>query len=253
VSSLADRWNEWGYALAQLLQGQLERGSLVALATAFAAGVLTSFTPCVYPMIPVTVAYMGSSGLGRRGRVFGLCAVYAGGLATVYAVLGMAAALLGKTFGEFTRSPWTYGVVGILILALGFGMLDLFSIPLPSFVTGIQQRGSRRGGLVGALLMGIAAGFVAAPCTAPVLGVLLVVVAARQQVLWGGLLLLAFSLGLSLLLVAVGVSVGLLGRLPRPGPWMERLKIAFAVLIVAVGAGFLVQAVRMAIVRGSGA
>lgn len=253
MTSPLDTLNEWGYALAQALQGQLERGSLVALLTAFAAGVVTSFTPCVYPMIPVTVAYMGSSGLGRRGRVLGLCTVYVLGLAVVYAALGVAAALLGRTFGEFTRSPWTYGAVGLLVVALGLGMLDLISIPLPRFVTGIQQSGSRRGGFAGALLMGVAAGFVAAPCTAPVLGVLLLVVAARQQVLWGGFLLLAFSLGLSVLLLIVGLSAGLLGSLPRPGPWMQRVKLGFAALILAVGAGFLLQAVRMALISGEGA
>jgi len=91
-----DRLNEWGYALSQTLQGQLDAGSLSAVFVVFAAGVLTSFTPCVYPMIPVTVTYIGGAAAGNRRRAVALSTTYVLGLAIVYAGLGVAAALLGK-------------------------------------------------------------------------------------------------------------------------------------------------------------
>jgi thiol:disulfide interchange protein len=251
MTGFTERLNEWGYALGQTLQGQLEAGSAAALVVVFAAGVLTSFTPCVYPMIPVTVTYIGGASAGNRRRAVALSVVYVLGLAVVYASLGVITALLGKTFGQFTRNPWIYGGVGLLIVVFGLAMVDLFAIRLPTFLTGIQAAGARRGGFAGAFLMGVAAGFVAAPCTAPVLGVLLVYVASQGDVVWGGTLLLAFSLGLSLLLLALGIFAGLLTSLPRAGAWMDRIKKGFGVAMLLVGAWFLFEALRMLWVRGA--
>ncbi len=244
-------FNEWQYELGQLVQAQLESGSLAALAVVFAAGVLTSFTPCVYPMIPVTVTYIGGAAAGSRRRAVTLSLVYVTGLAVVYAALGVTAALLGKTFGRLTYQWWIHGGVGLLLLAFGSAMLGWIQIPVPGLATRIQVEGSRRGGALGALLVGLASGFVAAPCTAPVLGTLLVYVAGAGgsgkpvDVLWGGTLLLVFGLGLGLLLLVLGIFSGLLSSLPPPGRWMNAVKLIFGLLIVAVGLWFMVQAGRM--------
>jgi len=165
---LLERINEWGYQLGQVFQGQLDSGSLGAIFIVFAAGVLTSFTPCVYPMIPVTVTYIGGSAQGSRRRAVLLSLVYASGLAVVYAVLGVIAALLGKTFGEFTRTWWVFGGVGLLFLVFGAAMIGWITIPVPGLAGKVQTEGTKRGGYLGALLIGVAAGFVAAPCTGPV-------------------------------------------------------------------------------------
>jgi thiol:disulfide interchange protein len=243
VTSLLDRINEWGYALSQSLHGRLEAGSLSALLVVFAAGVLTSFTPCVYPMIPVTVTYIGGASGGDRRRAVGLSLMYVLGLAIVYAALGVAAALVGKIFGEFTRTPWVYGIVGAIIAALGLSMLDV--IPLPPLLGGVQSAGSRKGGYLGALLIGTAAGFVAAPCTAPVLGLLLAYVGNTRDVVWGGTLLLVFALGLSLLLMLLGMFSGLLSSLPRAGAWMSVVKKGFGVAMLVIAVWFFFQAAVM--------
>jgi len=218
----------------------------------FAAGVLTSFTPCVYPMIPVTVTYIGGASAGNRRRAVSLSLVYVLGMAVVYAALGVAAAMFGKIFGSFTRTPLVYGAVGVLIVAFGLGMLDLYSIRVPAFFSGVQREGVKRGGFLGAALMGVAAGFVAAPCTAPVLGLLLTYVASTRKVIWGGALLLIFALGLGTLLLLVGIFSGLLSGLPRAGAWMDRLKKGFGVAMLVVGGWFLFEAARMAMLRGGG-
>lgn len=253
MTGFLERINEWGFALSQTLQGQLEAGALSAVFVVFAAGVLTSFTPCVYPMIPVTVTYIGGAAAGNRRRAVALSIVYVLGMAVIYAALGVVAALVGRTFGNFTRTPIVYGAVGALIVVLGLGMLDVFSIRVPTFFAGIQQKGARQGGYVGAALMGVAAGFVAAPCTAPVLGLLLTYVAATRDVLWGSTLLFVFALGLGLLLLVLGVFSGLLTGLPRAGKWMDRVKKGFGVAMLVVGAWFLWEAVRMLLQRGGGA
>ncbi len=245
MEALTSWLNEWGYGLGRLLEAQLQSRSPVSILIVFAAGIVTSFTPCVYPMIPVTVSYMGGAAGGNRRRAVTLSVVYVAGLALVYTALGVAAALLGKVFGQFTRSPWVYGGVGLLVLFFGLGMLDIYTIRVPTVFTGVQTKGARTGGLLGALLMGMAAGFVAAPCTAPVLGVLLTYVATTRDVAWGGALLLVFSLGLGLLLMVLGIFSGTLAGLPRAGSWMDRIKKGFGVAMILVGLFFLWQAVRM--------
>lgn len=238
--------NEMGQALSSLLQSHLEAGSLTAVFYVFAAGVLTSFTPCVYPMIPVTVTYIGGSAAGNRRRAIGLSIVYVLGLALVYAALGVITALLGKTFGQFTRSPWVYGTVGALIVLFGIAMLDLVTLRVPTVFAGMQVQGARRGGYLGAALMGAAAGFVAAPCTAPVLGLLLVYVSQTRDVMWGGTLLLVFALGLGLLLMVLGIFSGLLASLPRAGSWMAWIKRGFGIGMILAGVWFLFQAAMIA-------
>lgn len=250
ASAFTERLDAWGYSLQQTLQGQLESGSLAAVFVVFAAGVLTSLTPCVYPMIPVTVTYIGGASAGSRRRAVGLSVVYVLGLSLVYAALGVVTALLGKTFGKMTYNPWTYGIVGLLMTFFGIAMLDVVSIPAPRFFTGVQAQGVRRGGYSGAALMGVAAGFVAAPCTAPVLGFLLFYVASTRDVLWGGLLLLIFSLGLGLLLMLLGIFSGFLSSLPRAGAWMDWIKKGFGVAMLAVAVYFFFEAATMIWGRG---
>lgn len=245
---MIEQINEWGYALQKVLETQLEAGSVAAIFVVFAAGVLTSFTPCVYPMIPVTVTYIGGAAAGSRRRAVKLSVVYVLGMAAIYAALGVVAALLGKQFGNFTRSPWVFGAVGVLIAVFGLAMLGWITIPVPGIFGRVQSRGVRKGGTLGAFLMGLAAGFVAAPCTAPVLALLLVYVSqvrkgsAIGQAIWGGTLLVVFALGLGLLLMLLGIFSGLLSSLPRAGAWMGTIKLVFGVGMLVVAAYFLYQA-----------
>ena len=232
----------WGHALQEILEGQLQARSVWAVFVVFAAGVLTSFTPCVYPMIPVTVTFIGGAAAGNRWRAFSLSGVYVLGLALVYSSLGVAAALLGKQFGNFTRTPWIYAGVGVIFALFGAAMLGWISIPVPGLVSQAQVKGVRRGGYLGAALIGAASGFVAAPCTAPVLGTLLLYVSQTRDAVWGGWLMLVFALGLGLLLMVVGVFSGLLANLPRAGAWMDRIKRVFGVGMLLVAAYFFFQA-----------
>ena len=249
MESLLDHLNTWNYHLGEIVKGQLQSGSWTAVFFVFAAGVITSFTPCVYPVYPVTITYIGGSAGGDRRRAFALSLVYVVGLATIYAALGVTAALLGKIFGSFWRTAWVYAPIGILLIGFGLTMFDVFTISLPSSLTGLQGAGVRRGGFLGALLIGVAAAFVTAPCSAPVLGALLIHVAAAQNVVWGAFLLFVFALGIGLLLLLLGVFAGLLTSLPRPGPWMNAVKWGFGVVMIGIGLFYLWTAWTLA--RGS--
>jgi thiol:disulfide interchange protein DsbD len=246
--AVVERFVEWlnglNYALGETVRGQLDSGSPAVVLFVFLAGVVTSFTPCVYPVIPVTVTYIGGAAAGSRRRAVTLSAVYVLGLAVLYASLGMVSALLGRTFGTLSQSPWVLAAVGALIVLFGLAMFDLYTIRVPSFFGNVQGRGARRGGHLGAFAIGVASGFIAAPCTAPVLGVLLLIVGQRQSVVLGGLLLLVFSLGLGSLLMVLGIFSGMVSSLPRPGAWMDWVKKGFGVAMLALGAFFLWKAVR---------
>jgi len=218
--------------LAARVQEALHTSSLLAFLLVYLGGVVTSFTPCVYPMVPITVGFMGGQVGNSRLRTVALLLCYVLGIAVTYAALGAAAALTGATFGTFANNPWVYVVVAVVIGLFGLAMMDLFSLPLPRFLT--TSSGQARRGFVGAAAMGLTAGLVAAPCTAPVLGAVLVYVASQQNVLFGVSLLFVFALGLSTLLVAVGLFAGLVANLPASGPWMERMKRGFGAVMVVV-------------------
>ncbi len=247
---MIERLNEWGYALGQVLQGQLDSGSFAAVLIVFVAGLVTSLTPCVYPMYPVMVPYIWGAAEGNRRRALALSSVYVLGLAAVYTTLGVTAAAFGKNFSKLTDTPWLPLVFGLLIVAFGLEMLDVFTIRLPAGLMRIQAAGTLRGGYLGALLLGIAAGFVAAPCTAPVLGVLLTYVAVRHEILWGAVLTFVFALGMGFLLLVLGAFTGLLGSMPKPGRWMVAIKTVMGALMILVGAGFVWIAVSRFLHRG---
>lgn len=159
--------NRWSNELRLLLEPRLQSFSPTAYLIVFAAGVLTSFTPCVYPMIPVTVTYIGGASAGSKRRAALRTLVYVLGIALVYSALGAFAALSRRFFGQISSSPWVLFAVGNVIILFGLSMLDAIVIPIP----GILTRGARGGeNYLGALMMGMASGLVAAPCTAPVLG-----------------------------------------------------------------------------------
>ena len=223
------------------LQGYLETGSLLAFLSVFGAGLLTSFTPCIYPMIPITVGIIGGTGKTSRLQAFSLALTYVVGMALTYAALGVVASLTGQIFGRISASPYVLLAIANIIILFGLSMLDVFTLPMPRFLAG-KRAGSNRSGYIGTFGMGLASGLVAAPCTAPVLGVVLAFVATRHSVVFGGLLLFTFAMGMNMLLLAIGTFAGLLTALPRSGMWMVRIKKAMGYLMIGVGEYFLIEA-----------
>jgi len=235
-------------ALTQLepsggLSEALSASPMLALATLFGAGVLTSLTPCIYPMIPITASVIaGTAKEGQtRGRTIRLTLTYAVGLATFYAFLGALAGVTGTLFGSVSASPWALLGIGNMLLLFALAMLDVLPVPVPRRL--MAWAGSREGGSYGAVfLLGATSGVVAAPCGAPAFAVVLTWVAATQAGLMGFVYLFVFSLGMTLLLVVVGLFSGTLAVLPRSGRWMVLMKRGAAVLMIVMAQYYLVQA-----------
>ena len=222
----------------------LQARSVLSYAAVFVGGVLIGFTPCIYPVLPITVGYIGGRSQGSKGKGFFLSLSYVLGMAVTYAALGSIAALSGQVFGQMAASPFVNIVVGNICILMALSMLDVFHVPVPAFLTGLTA-GENRGGALGAFAVGVSSGFVVGPCTAPVLGSLLVYVGARQNVLFGTSLLFVFALGLGFLILVVGTFTGLLANLPKSGKWTETVKKGFGFFLILVGEYFLLEAGKL--------
>lgn len=234
----------------------LER-PLAAIPVLFGAGLVTSLTPCVYPMIPITAGILGGAGAVGRSRAWTvlLSFTYAIGLALVYALLGLIAGLTGTIFGTISSNPWAYFAMGNLLLLAALAMLDVIPVVLPQRVLawagrqgGPASEAIGRGGMrplraLGAvLLMGATSGLVAAPCGAPAFAAVLTFVGATQSAVLGFVYLFVFSFGMTALLIVIGISSGTLAALPRAGRWMVWVKRGAGVVMIAMAQYYLIQA-----------
>ena len=237
--------------LVPLLQGAgvsglsetLSGSPLLAVATLFGAGVLTSLTPCIYPMIPITASVITGTAREDQGklRTLGLTLTYVTGLALLYASLGLIAGLSGSLFGTVSASPWALLATGNLLLLFSLFMMDVFPLPVPRRL--MSWASTREGGSYGAVfVLGATSGIVAAPCGAPAFVVVLTWVAANQAGMMGFLYLFAFSMGMTAILVAVGLFSGVLTALPRSGKWMVWMKKGAGILMIAVAQYYFVKA-----------
>jgi cytochrome c-type biogenesis protein len=236
------------FALLQIepaggLSQALSSSPLLALGAMFGAGLLTSLTPCVYPMIPITAAVIaGTSREGQsKARTVGLTLTYAVGLAMLYAMLGAIAGVSGQLFGTVSASPWARLAIGNMLILFALAMLDVLPIPVPRRLMEFASR--TEGGSYGSVfVMGAMSGVVAAPCGAPAFAVVLTWVAATQAGLMGFVYLFVFSLGMTALLVGVGLFSGTLTLLPRSGVWMVWIKRIAAVIMIGMAEYYFVTA-----------
>lgn len=218
---------------------------LVALPLVFLGGVLTSLTPCIYPMIPITAAIVGGQSVGALARprrtALVLSLSYAVGLAAVYATLGLIAGLTGTLFGTISSNPWAYFTMANLLVLAALAMLDVIPVRLPASWTARAATAGTGGRVAGTFAMGAASGLVAAPCSAPVMVGVLAWVSTTQSAALGFLYLFVFSLGMTSLLIVIGLSAGAVSALPRSGAWMKWVKRAFGIVMLGVAEYYLIK------------
>jgi len=212
-------------------------GLLLQLAIVFLAGLALNLTPCVYPLIPITVGFFAAQRGESRRRTWLLALVYVLGMSVTYSALGVLAALTGRLFGAALQSPWVVGLIVAVLLALAASMFGLWELRVPAWATRVS---GGRGGPGGALVMGLVVGLVAAPCIGPFVLGLLTYVGQRQDVLLGFVLFFSLSLGLGLPYLFLGAFTGAMERLPNSGAWMVGVRQLFGVLLIAL-AGYFVK------------
>lgn len=214
----------------------LAAGALLGpLALIFLGGILTALTPCVYPLIPITLSVFGARQAESRAKSMALTFSYVLGIGVMFTALGIAAALSGKAFGSALGNPWVVSGIALMLGALAASMFGAFELALPS---GLATRLNMVGGAGygGAFLMGLVAGIIAAPCTGPVLSGVLLHVATTQNVPVGAMLLFTYAMG-------IGVPFFLIGTfsvsLPKSGPWMETVKSVFGIALLTLALSYL--------------
>ncbi|MCB0394354.1 MAG: protein-disulfide reductase DsbD [Bdellovibrionales bacterium] len=218
----------------------LGKGAIYAFLFVFFAGVLTSLTPCIFPMIPITLSILGTRTAGQsKVRGFLLSLSYVFGIGITYAILGVAAARTGALFGSALSNPIVVGVIAALFVVMGLSMYGLFEIQVPAFLRnrlGGKKTGS---GFVGAFFAGLIAGVVASPCVGPVLVSVLAYVAQTQDSVFGFFLLFTFALGMGILFMILGTFGQALSYLPKAGGWMEGVKFVFGTTMIGMAFYYL--------------
>lgn len=214
----------------RLAQAFASRGLPITLALLFVGGLALNLTPCVFPLIPITLGFFSMQSDGRRSRRFALSLMYVLGIVITYSALGVLAALGGKMIGAWLQLPAVLIGFALLMLVLASSMFGAFEIQPPRW---IANRSSGRAGLAGALTMGLAIGIVAAPCVGPIVISLVTLVAQLGDPVIGGAMFatLAFGLGFPYLVM--------LNALPRPGEWMVTVKKGMGFVLIAMAVYFL--------------
>ncbi len=214
----------------------VEQGWTVTLGLIFLGGLALNLTPCVYPLIPITMAYFGGQTKGRPGRTFALASVYVLGMCATYSALGVLAASTGGILGGILQNPLALIFVAIVLVALGLSMMGLYDIQVPM---ALRNRITSRSGFGGALFMGLTVGLVAAPCVGPFVVALLAYVGQVGSPLLGFWLFFVLSLGLGLPYLFLGGFTGAATGLPRAGAWMVWVKKVFGCVMFAMAIYFV--------------
>lgn len=227
--------------LLQETAQQLGNASPLVFLTMFGAGLATSLTPCVYPMIPITAGIVaGNAGASaNKWRALVLTLTYVSGLALLYATLGLLAGMTGTIFGTVSANPWVRFATANILLLLGLSMLDILPTPVPHRLMK-WAAGFRGGSLIAVFALGAVSGIVAAPCGAPIFAAVLTWVATTGSPVLGFLYLLVFSAGMTALLIVVGVFSGSLALLPKSGPWLAWIKRGSGIVMLGVAEYYLI-------------
>lgn len=210
------------------------RSMVLLFLVIFLAGFMTSLTPCVYPIIPIVMGYIGSRSGKKKLKGFYLSVLFVLGLAFVYAILGVVAGLTGSIIGISFQNPIIILIISAIFVIMGLSLAGLFNIPVPSFISAKVQY-AYKNEIIGSLIIGGISGIIAAPCVGPILIALLTWISQTRNIFLGFFLTFTFSLGLGIIFILVGTFSGIISSLPKGGKWMEYIKYFFAILLIVSG------------------
>ncbi|MDW7672934.1 MAG: cytochrome c biogenesis protein CcdA [Bacillota bacterium] len=203
--------------------------SAITLWIIFLGGIVTSISPCILSMLPVMVGYIGGYSDSSKTKGFTLSLTFVLGLATTFAILGLAAASLGKVFGQI--GPSWYYILAVVAIIMGLQLLGVLSFNIP----GIKQMPLRLSGYPGAFLMGFFFGLVASPCATPVLAVIMTYVAVQGELFYGSSLLFIYGIGHGLPLLIVGTFTALLKGLPKLQRYTQYVNYISGTVLILMG------------------
>ncbi|MBN1349134.1 thioredoxin family protein [candidate division KSB1 bacterium] len=215
----------------------IEKGVLLAILVFFIGGLLLNATPCVFPVIPITVSYFSAQGEQNRFNRFLVALAYVIGIALIFTILGLVSGLAGKQWGFLFQNTWFVVAIVMIMLALAASLFGAFEIKVPAAL--MTKLGQSREGFVGAFIMGLTIGVVIAPCAAGIIVALIILVAKLGMIFKGGILFFFMGLGLGLPYLFLATFTGLLNKLPKSGMWMVWIRKFFAIVMIGVAIYFL--------------
>ncbi len=213
-----------------------KRGLLISFVFIFLSGLALTLTPCIYPIIPITISFFGGQSEGKSSRAFGLSLLYVLGISITYSVLGVIAASTGSLLGGALQNPWIIAFISLVLLALATSMFGLWEIRVPLFLT--RRTGSAKQGPLGALFMGLTVGIVAAPCIGPFVWGLLAYVGNLGNPVLGFLMFFTLAWGMGVPFIILGTVSGSISRLPRSGEWLDWVRKVFGFVLIAMAVYF---------------
>jgi thiol:disulfide interchange protein DsbD len=212
-------------------------GILLGLLFVFVGGLALNLTPCVYPLIPITVGYFGGQSEGSTGRLTMMGLLFVLGLAVTYSIVGVITSLSGAVFGALLQNPIVILMIVGIMIALSLSMFGVYEFKLPDSL--VAKAGNAKAGLYGAFFMGLTMGIVAAPCIGPFVIGLVTYVATKQDPYFGFLMFFVLALGLGLPYLFLAIFSGKIKNLPRAGEWMEAVKHIFGIILLGMAIYFL--------------
>jgi len=211
-------------------------GLLLSLILVFLGGLALNLTPCVYPLIPITVGYFGGQSEGSTKKLFLLGVLYVLGMAFTYSVIGVVTALSGAVFGALLQSTFVILAIVAVLVALSLSMFGMYEFKLPD--SWVAKAGGAKGGYFGALFMGLTMGIVAAPCIGPFVLGLVTYVGAKGDPFYGFLMFFFLAVGLGLPYLFLALFSGKIKNLPRAGFWMDAIKHIFGFILLGMALYF---------------
>ena len=234
IKEVSEKENSDVGSIASTLESS---GLLLSLIFVFLAGLALNLTPCVYPLIPITIGYFGGQAEGKTSRLVMLGILYMLGMALTYSVVGVITSLSGAVFGTLLQNPIVIIAIAILFVALALSQFGVYEFKLPD--SWVAKAGGAKGGGFGAFFMGLTMGIVAAPCIGPFVLGLVTYVAAKGDPLYGFLMFFVLALGLGFPYLLLAIFSGKIKSLPRAGLWMEGVKHIFGFLLIGMAFYFL--------------
>lgn len=227
--------------------GSLEKfftiSPITGLIASFIAGILTSLSPCIYPLIPITLAIVGTTKADSTAKSFITSLIYVLGICATYTLMGIIAATLGIIFGLLFINPITFLILSIILILMGLCNLGIIKINL-SFLTPDIKTGKGKFSL---FILGMVSGLAIVPCNFPVLGTILTIISIKHDIIYGSITLFLFSLGYGTILLALGTFTTLLKKIPKQGKWLIIIKNFLGLILLIAGLIFLAKCLRLLI------
>jgi thiol:disulfide interchange protein DsbD len=214
-----------------------QKGLLLTFLLVFLGGLALNLTPCIYPLIPITISYFGGQSEGKKGGVVLHSFIYVLGMAMTYSILGVVAAFTGSLFGvALTYPPVLIAIAAVMIL-LSLSMFDVYEFRMPAFLN--KAAGTSKKGYFGTFFMGLTVGIIAAPCIGPFVLGLLTYVGNKGNVFLGFSLFFVLAMGLGVPFLLLGIFSGSINKIPRSGAWMVWVRRVFGFILVGMSFYFI--------------